>query len=262
MKIAALYDIHGNLPALHAVLEELQVIQPDVIVIGGDIVSGPLPGQTLARLMQVEKPVYFIQGNADRELVQTFDKRPLARRYLPPLSTKGVEEIEWLAQQITQAERDFLAMQPKQLIFEMAKLGRVLFCHATPRSDEELFTPLTPSQQLDAIFAEGTPDIVICGHTHLQFELLVGQHRILNAGSVGIPFAKEPGAYWLLLHSEGYEFRHTPFDGEAAAQVIRASGYPQAEDFIATNVLKLRSPEEMTAMFERLAQTFISKEEC
>jgi calcineurin-like phosphoesterase family protein len=112
MKIAALYDIHGNLPALHAVLEELQVIQPDVIVVGGDIVSGPLPGQTLARLMQVEKPIHYIQGNADRELVQTFDKRPLSRRYLPPLSAKGVEEIEWLAQQITRAERDFLAMQP------------------------------------------------------------------------------------------------------------------------------------------------------
>lgn len=260
MKIAALYDIHGNLPALHAVLEELQVIQPDVIVIGGDVVSGPLPGQTLARLRQVDTPIYYIQGNADRELVQTFDKRPLARRYLPPLPAKGVEEIQWLAQQITLTERDFLATQPKQLIFEIEKLGSILFCHATPHNDEELFTPLTPTQQLDTIFAEVTPDIVICGHTHIQFELSVGRHRILNAGSVGIPFAKEPGAYWLLLHSEGYEFRHTPFDGEAAAQAIRASGYPQAEDFIATNVLKLRSPEEMTAMFDGVAQAFASKE--
>lgn len=260
MKFAALYDIHGNLPALQAVLEELQVIQPDVIVVGGDIISGPFPGQTLAKLMQVHTPIYYIQGNADRELVQAFDRRPLSRRYLPSLSAKGVEEIQWLAQQITQAERDFIAMQPKQLVFEIAKLGSILFCHATPRNDEELFTPLTSPQQLDTIFAEITPDIVICGHTHLQFELVVGQHRILNAGSVGMPFAKEPGAYWLLLHPEGYEFRHTPFDGKAAAQAIRASGYPQAEDFIATNVFHLRSPEEMIAMFEHLAQAFISKE--
>ncbi|GHO64211.1 DeoR family transcriptional regulator [Ktedonobacter sp. SOSP1-52] len=254
MKIAALYDIHGNLPALNAVLEELKEIQPDLIVIGGDSISGPMPGQTLQRLSQLGDQVRFIRGNADREVVMTFDGQPLSRRHLPDLSEKGHEEIHWVAGQLTRSERDFLAALPEQVVFQIENLGRVLFCHATSRNDEELFTPITPKERISIIFSGVEQEIVVCGHTHIQFEQQVGNLRILNAGSVGIPFADRPGAYWLLLSPQGYEFRRTVYDEEAAAQEIRVSEHPQAQEFAEENVLKVRTAAGMTEMFERIAK--------
>jgi putative phosphoesterase len=193
MKIAALYDIHGNLPALNAVLEELKEVQPDLIIIGGDIISGPMPSQTLKRLSQLSDQICSLRGNADREVVMTFDGQPLRRRYLPDLSEKGHEEVRWVAGQITRSERNFLAALPEQLVFQIEDLGDVLFCHATPRNDEELFTPITPEERLNIIFSGVEQKIVVCGHTHIQFEMQVSNLRILNAGSVGIPFADRRG---------------------------------------------------------------------
>ncbi|HEY4383457.1 MAG TPA: metallophosphoesterase, partial [Ktedonobacteraceae bacterium] len=92
MKIAALYDIHGNLPALNAVLEDLKEVQPDLIVVGGDIISGPLPEQTLKRLFQLDNQVHSIRGNGDREVLLAFDGQPINRQYLPDVSEKALEE--------------------------------------------------------------------------------------------------------------------------------------------------------------------------
>ena len=150
MKIAALYDIYGNLPALNAVLEELKAVQPDLIVVGGDIVSGPMPAQTLQRLLQLGEQARFIRGNNDREVVTVFDDQPVIRRYLPAPSEQGLNEIRWIAGQLTHAERDILASLPEQLVLRVEGLSEILFCHATPRSDEELFTPLTPEERLNA----------------------------------------------------------------------------------------------------------------
>ena len=258
MRVAALYDIHGNLPALNAVLDELEKVQPDLIVVGGDIVSGPLPAQTLERLLQLGDRARFIRGNNDREVVLAFDGQPVTRKYLPAPSEKGREEMRWTAGQLTRSHRDFLAALPEQFEAEIDGLGRVLFCHATPSSDEEVFTPITSVERLGSIFSGVEQKIVICGHTHMQFELHVNHLRVLNAGSVGMPFADQPGAYWLLLGSEGCEFRRTAYDGEAAARQIRASGSPQGQEFIQTfieeNVLNIPSAAVMTENLERIAK--------
>ena len=247
MKIAALYDIHGNLPALKAVLKELEGIQPDVIVVGGDIVSGPMPVQTLACLRQFAGSVVALRGNADREVVAAFDGQPSALK-LP----EEVREItHWVAHQLGPDERNFLARLPEQIPLSLEGLGEVLFCHATPHSDEEIFTPLTPQERLHMLFQDVQQQTVICGHTHMQFELRIGGVRVLNAGSVGMPYAEQPGAYWLLLGPEGYEFRRTAYDLEAAAQAIRTTVYPQAQDFAAENVLKVPTAEEAMTVFER-----------
>ncbi|MBV9228973.1 MAG: metallophosphoesterase family protein [Chloroflexi bacterium] len=249
MKIAALYDIHGNLPALKAVLEELKEVKPDLIVIGGDIVSGPMPGKTLERLSQLGDLVRTIRGNADREVVAAFDGLPFG----PRMSEAGREVQRWIAQQLEQSQRDFLAQLPEQIMLHVDGPGDVLFCHATPRSDEEIFTPITPQERLNAIFANVEQQIVVCGHTHMQFERRAGGVRIINAGSVGMPYAESPGAYWLLLGPEGSEFRKTEYDVEAAAQAVRESGYPQAQSFAEENVLKVPTATEATEIFERLA---------
>ena len=153
MKIAALYDIHGNLPALKAVLEELKAVQPDLIVVGGDSVSGPMPAQTLQRLLQLGEQVRFIRGNNDREVVAVFDDQPVIRRYLPALSEQGLNEIRWSAGQLTHTERDLLASLPEQLVLQIEGQGEILFCHATPHSYEKLFTFMTPEERLNDLFS-------------------------------------------------------------------------------------------------------------
>ena len=251
MKIAALYDIHGNLPALNAVLEELKEVQPDIIVVGGDIVSGPLPGQTLERLFQLGNQVRSIRGNGDREIVMTFDGQPIKRQHLPNETENARKENRWIAGQLTSKQRDFLATLPEHLTFQIEGLGNVLFCHATPHNDEELFTSISPKERLRTIFSDVTQEFVVCGHTHSQFERQIGDLRILNAGSVGMPYEEQPGAYWLLLGPQGYEFRRTAYDGEAAAQAIIAGGNPDAQQFIKENVLKVPTAAEATEIFER-----------
>src|SRR5260370_2183590 len=226
MKIAALYDIHGSQPALQAVLKELEQVQPDVIVLGGDIVSGPMPAQTLKCLQQLTGKVLALRGNADREVVAACAGE-LATLNLPE---EVAEVTQWVAQCLRPEERDFMAQLPEYVTLELAGVGEVLFCHATPYSDEAIFTPLTLLERLRTLFHDVKQPLVICGHTHMQFELNVDQVRVLNAGSVGMPYAEQPGAYWLLLAPEGSESHRTSTDLEAAAQAAKAICYPQAQN--------------------------------
>src|SRR4029077_3512337 len=107
-------------------------------------------------------------------------------------------------------------------------LGDVLFCHATPRNDVEIFTRLTADEIVIPMLADAGAPIVVCGHTHMQFERRFGSTRVVNAGSVGMPFG-EPGAYWLLLGAD-IELHRTIYDFDAAARAIEASDYPQAKE--------------------------------
>ncbi len=246
MKIAALYDIHGNLPALNAVLSELEGIGPDTIVLGGDIVSGPMPAGTLARLTSLATPVVALRGNADREVATILDA-------VSPTTTMP-EEVRaithWVAQQLSPDQRNYLRHLPQTLTLSVEGLGDILFCHATPYSDTDIFTPRTPQARLDQLFQYVQSPLVICGHTHMQFELRTGTTRILNAGSVGMPYADWPAAYWLLLTPKGAEFRSTSYDLQTAAQAVRTSNYPQAQDFADENILKIPSAEEAMNVFE------------
>src|SRR5437867_5702677 len=136
-----------------------------------------------------------------------------------------------------------LARWPKTLQLEIDGLGQVLFCHSTPRSETEVFTRLTAEDRLLPLFERLQVAVVVCGHTHMQFDRMIRRTRVVNAGSVGMPFG-EPGAYWLLLGPD-IQLRHTSYDLAKAAERIRSTRYPQAEDFAARNVLQPPSEEEM-----------------
>ncbi|GED66915.1 DeoR family transcriptional regulator [Brevibacillus reuszeri] len=250
MRVAALYDIHGNLPALNALLAELENEKPDLIVIGGDIVSGPMPTETLERLMQLDTPVRFIRGNGDREVVSAFDGAPLP----PEMSEAGRETTLWVSKQLNCSQRDFLSQLPLTLPLEIEGLGEVLFCHASPVSDEDIFTPLTPEERLFPMFQGIAQRIVICGHTHIQFKRKISDILILNTGSVGMPYAEKPGAYWLLLGPNGYEHRWTPYDVEAAAKEIMSSTEPHAQSFAEQNVRHIPTAQEAMEVLERMAR--------
>lgn len=248
MRIAAIYDIHSNELALEAVLRAIQQEQPDLILVGGDIVPGPLPRTTLALLQQLGTKVRFIRGNGDREVVAAFDGQPFDESQ--PQEVR--EATQWVAQQLEPAQRDLLATMPPQLILPVDGLGDVLFCHATPRNDVEIFTQASPAGRLRTMFAGVQQPVVVCGHTHMQFERVIDGIRIINPGSVGMPYADQPGAYWALLGPD-VTFKHTTYDLADAAGRILASGFPGAQEFVDENVLKVPTAAEATEVFERRA---------
>jgi predicted phosphodiesterase len=221
VNVAALYDIHGNLPALEAVLAELEDEPPDAVVIGGDVLAGPQPLEVLARLRGLPWPVHWLRGNADRALVMSFDGTVPEHLLGHPLWRADA----WTATRITRAERDFLDGLPP-----LVRLGDVLFCHATPAGDEERVTVFTPPERLARIL--GGERFVVGGHTHRQFDREAGGGRMVNTGSVGRPYEHEPGAYWLRL-GDDVELMRTPYDTEAAAAEFARLGYPLAETMLA-----------------------------
>ena len=157
------------------------------------------------------------------------------------------EVIRWTARKL-EAHVDRVRFRwPSSWSGTIDGLGPVLFCHATPRSDTEIFTKSTPADVLQPVFHDVTEQAVICGHTHMQFDRKVGAIRVVNAGSVGMPFG-EPGAYWLVLGPD-VELRQTGYDLSAAAERIRETDYPQAEEFAATCILHPRSEAVMLALY-------------
>ena len=182
MRVAALYDVHGNLPALDAVLAE---VDADVIVVGGDFAVGPWPAETVERLRNLEGDVRFIRGNAERELVEEAAGRA------PP------ELLEFVRARLSEDQLEFLAGLPLT-----TTVGDALFCHATPRSDEEILTRISSDQRWQEALAGVDAELVVCGHTHVQFDRRIGDVRLVNAGSVGMPYEDAPGAYWALLGAD------------------------------------------------------------
>jgi putative phosphoesterase len=239
MRVAALYDIHGNLPALEAVLHDIRQADVDHVVVGGDVLPGPMPRETLACLLDLDIPIQFIRGNGDREVIAPTGAVPEPYR----------EVIRWNAEQLRPEDERLLASWPLTLRVQIGGLGEVLFCHATPRNDTEIFTRLTPEDRLVPIFEGVNTPVVVCGHTHMQFDRAIGSIRVVNAGSVGMPFG-EPGAYWLLLGPD-VQLRHTAYDLAKAAGRIRDTKYPQAQEFAARNVLQ---PPSEAATLEAFAR--------
>lgn len=245
MRVAAIYDIHGNLPALQAVLHEIAQSGVDLVMVGGDVVAGPMPRETLACLLSLALPVQFIQGNADREVVAQ-----MAGNDTSTLPDHVRAIVRWVAQQLHPDHAQALAGWPATFQAQVSGVGQALFCHATPQNDTDVFTRLTPEERLLPVFADLTVPLVVCGHTHMQFDRTIGGVRVVNAGSVGMPYG-QAGACWLLL-GPTVEFKHTPYDLAQAAAIIRATDYPQAEHFAARNILNPPSEAEALEVFTRM----------
>jgi putative phosphoesterase len=228
MRVAVLCDVHGNLPALEAVVAELASIDVDRIVCGGDVVAGPFPRECLDKLVDLD--AVFVRGNADRE---------------SPRAPDGT--WEWIVANLDPESVEFLRELPKAV-----SLGGVLYCHGSPRDDDEILTRVSSDERFRAALEGVDERLVVGGHTHVQFERVVDGIRFVNAGSIGIPYEGKQGAFWALLDGEDVDFRHTPYAVEAAAAVIRTSGYPGA-DQIAGWLLEPEDPDEVSAYFESVA---------
>ena len=257
MRVAALYDIHGNLPALDAVLEDVRRAGVDRIVVGGDVVPGPMPRESLQRLLDLELPVEFIHGNCELAvLAQMAAPDAGSATYWGTASGRPLPEpyrvrMRWTAEQLPEYESVF-AGWPRTLRLEIAGLGDALFCHGTPRSETEVFTRLTAEDRLVPLFEDLRVSVVVCGHTHMQFDRMVGRTRVVNAGSVGMPFG-DPGAFWALLGPD-LELRRTTYDLARAADLIRGTPYPEADE-AATSLLRPPSEAEMLEMYGKAELT-------
>lgn len=188
---------------------------------------GPFPRETLERALDPGLPARYVRGNADRELATGS-------------APEGwVAEVDaWCAGKLDARHRDFLLGQE-----ESVRIGDVLFCHGAPGDDERALSPVTPDEELAAAVADAGAAIVVCGHTHVQMDRTVAGTRVVNAGSVGMPYEGAPGAYWCLLDGDEVSLRRTEYDFAAAAAAVQASGCPYAADF-AAEVLAPTAPED------------------
>jgi putative phosphoesterase len=241
-RIAVVYDIHGNLPALESISEKLRHPDIEAIVFGGDMVPGPMARECLDFLHSLGKPVHPIYGNCEVMLLKVIrgqgDEVP-----------EGIRTVmTWIGSDLRQDQKEEIASWPKTLTLPIDGLGNVLFCHGTPRDEDEIFTRRTPEELLIPILTGLGADVVVCGHTHMQFDRTVGDVRVVNAGSVCGPFG-HTGADWLIL-GPGVEHQHEDYDREAAAATLRATDYPMRENFVSQYVLT--SPSEAD-IFEMIA---------
>ena len=215
MRVAALYDIHAMPWALEAVLAE---VEADVIVFGGDYLYGPCPRETVATIRSLDARV--LRGNCE-DLAEDWERGELA-----------AGDLEWL-----------------QSLPLAVTVDGVLYCHAAPADNTPITTAETPEEAVRETFAGHTGTIVI-GHTHHQFDRRIGDLRIVNAGSVGMAYEGDVAAYWTMVDNGEPTPMRTPFDVDRAVRETRASGWPQAQEFVAENLLQAVTREEAIASLE------------
>jgi predicted phosphodiesterase len=238
MRVAALYDVHGNLPALEAVLADVERHDVDQLVFGGDLIWGPFPSETIDVVRGLGDRAIVIAGNSEREVVDRLDLRE-------DLPSHLVAPVRWTAERLSEEQLAFVRRLAKAVELDVDTLGTTLFCHASPRSDDELLTKETPAGPFAKAFAGIPQEVVVCGHTHMQYHRRSFRRRVVNPGSVGLPYERRRGAYWALL-GPTVVLRRTSYDVERAVEQIRATGFPMQ-----TYVDALLSPPPQKEMIER-----------
>jgi putative phosphoesterase len=233
VRVAAISDIHGNLPALEAVLADIDREGVDEIVVAGDTAHGPWPAEVVDLL--VERGARCVRGNADRETIERSD------RYGPLAA--------WSADRLGEDRLAITRSWPLTVELPIEGLGDVLVCHSTPASEDPIYTRITPDAELVDLFESVEADVVVCGHTHMQYDrTLTSGLRLVNAGSVGMPYEGARGAYWALLGPD-VEFRTTPYDVEGTVAAIEVLAAPVYEKLL-EQLLDPPDSESTTAYFE------------
>jgi predicted phosphodiesterase len=237
--LAVLADIHGNLPALEAVLADVAAAGADRIVLNGDIADGPFPGETLRLLAELGPDTVWLRGNGDRWLAEGV-------RHADPATDRL---LAWVAAGLTAAERAMLGALPLLHTQDVPGLGRVGICHATPRSDNEMLLVDSGFTQVREAFAGCDATTVVVGHSHMPFDRLFAGRRVVNAGSVGMAYG-HAGAAWALVGPD-IVLRRTGYDSEAAASRILATDMPDADDFVRSYIRAQPSDAEAMGAFRK-----------
>jgi len=241
--VLALYDIHGNVDALDAVLADPRAARPDAVVVGGDAVPGPFARETLARLDALSVPVHWIRGNGEREVGEAVGAPA------PPAEDLAAVTAALSAAEVGDERARALVALPLTV-----ELDGVLFCHASPRRDDEMLTRLSTAERWEAALAGVPAALVVGGHTHQQDDRSVGSARFVNAGSVGLPYEGDGAARWLWIADGEPDLRHTGYDAAAAGARILAAGWPD-ERSVGGALTDPVEPIVVTRIFEDLARS-------
>lgn len=244
MNVLALYDIHGNLDALEAVLADPRVAGADAIVVGGDVVPGAFSSECLSVLRGQQVPVHWVRGNGEREVADAAARRLDASAVSP-------DALAELTAAVTAAHLEadvsaWLGTLPTTL-----ELDGVLYCHATPRRDDEMVTRISPAERWGEALGGVEHALLVAGHTHQQDDRLVGGVRFINAGSVGLPYEGDPAARWAWITDGTPDLRLTAYDGAAAGRNMLAAGWPDQRS-IEAGLIDPVDPMFVTRLFEGL----------
>lgn len=236
-RVAVLADVHGNVPALLAVLDDVASVGADLIVFPGDLTWGPEPQTTVDLVQELGPRAVFVRGNADRAVVELARG---GREHTRPRDS-------WMVRRHTDEAVDFLATFPLNVVVEVAGLGAVRFCHGSPRDDTECVTPETSEERFAELARDTDEHVIVTGHTHLQFDREVAGRRSVNPGSVGLPYhLGAPGtAYWALLGPD-VQLRQTRYDVQEAVDRCRTTGDPSG-DTVVRYLLTPPTPAEIIA---------------
>jgi len=236
--VGLLYDVHGNLPALEAVLADPRLTRADAIVCGGDLVVGPKPAECMDALEALGERVRWVIGNCDREASD-------------PASAGELGDVaRWCADRLGDDRLARVERWPLTVELAVDGLGTVLFCHATPMADTPILTRITPEEDVVRELGDIAADVVVCGHTHVQYDRRVGGVRLVNAGSVGMPYEGSPDARWALLENGSISHLTTTYDAERAYASLVGTGFPLLEQWIGRVVRSEVGADEATASFE------------
>jgi predicted phosphodiesterase len=245
MKILALYDIHGNIDALDALLADPRAADPDLVVVGGDAVPGAFCREALDRLASLPAPVEWVRGNGEREVAEAAAAGADAGE--PDPADVAAVTARRTAGRLGPERALALGEPPLTLLRD-----GILFCHATPRRDDEMITRASPTSRLQQALSGTTVRLVVAGHTHQQDDRTAGDRRFINAGSVGMPYEGDGAARWLWIENGEPFPRSTEYDSVAAGERILAAGWPD-EESITASLIDPIDPAEVTALFERSA---------
>ncbi len=222
LRVALLADVHGNAPALAAVLREVEAEDVDLLVHAGDLTWGPLVKETLVLIRSYHGPTAFGRGNADRAVLELADGTP---------RDDQTERDDWMTAHHDADAVGFLRTFSESVVVEVAGLGAVRICHGSPRGDTECVTSETPESRVREFIAGVAEQVVATAHTHVQFDRHVAGVRSLNPGSVGLPYEGRPGAYWALLGPD-VELRRTEYDLAETIAAYRETDDPAVERMV------------------------------
>ena len=200
------------------------------MLVGGDVVWGPWPQQTMDVLRSLPS-VDFIMGNADRDVFTRKDG-------------DWKQTNDWCADRLSGDHLEFLRTRPATL-----SIGGVLYCHGSPRHDTDQITLRTPDDRIIDWCAGFTEQTVVCGHTHGQFDRTAGDRRIVNAGSVGEPFG-DRGAYFAVFDEGVVDLRFVAYDVDRVADEIVDTGYPYGP-VMAANIRRVNTAQDAARWFEK-----------
>ena len=233
MAIAVLADIHGNIQALEAVFEDLECQESiDHVVVAGDLFTfGPAPNEVLARFQQLPR-ASFLLGNTDRYLVEgTYPSTNGGGDW----QDKLLFSFQWTAERLEGEGFRFLEAMPAfQVVSESG--CQLLAVHGSPRSDEEGLTVETASNELKEMSIEPQITVLACGHTHIPMDRSIGNLRVVNAGSVGLPFDGDPRACYAIISTSTngngpiqVQLRRVAYDVEKVVERFFARDHPAAD---------------------------------